>query len=78
MSGEEAGYLGEGEDEDQVEEELQGGDPLLAPDPGRRHTSLIGDVHRVDLLSLSDGTGMAGTILPCSGLFATSEEALTR
>ncbi len=30
MSGEEAGYLGEGEDEDQVEEELKRGDPLLA------------------------------------------------
>jgi hypothetical protein len=53
VSGEEAGYLGEGEDEDQVEEELKRGDPLLAPDPGWRHTSLIGEVHRVHLLSLS-------------------------
>ena len=53
MSGEEAGYLGEGEDEGQIEEELKRGDPLLAPDPGWRHTSLIGEVHRVHLLSLS-------------------------
>jgi hypothetical protein len=30
VSGEEAGYLGEGEDEGQVEEELKRGDPLLA------------------------------------------------
>ena len=30
MSGEEAGYLGEGEDEGLVEEELKRGDPLLA------------------------------------------------
>jgi hypothetical protein len=51
--GEETCYLGEGEDEDQVEEELQGGDPLLVSDPGWRHTSLIGEVHRVYLLSLS-------------------------
>jgi hypothetical protein len=50
---EEPGYLGEGEDEHQVEEELEGGDPLLFSDPGSRHTSLIGDVHRVHLLSLS-------------------------
>jgi hypothetical protein len=27
--GEEAGHLGEGEDEDKVEEQLEGGDPLL-------------------------------------------------
>jgi hypothetical protein len=53
VSGEEAGYLGEGEDEDQVEEELEGGDPLLAPDPGSRYASLIGEVHGVHLLSLS-------------------------
>jgi hypothetical protein len=38
---EEAGYLGEGEDEHQVEEELEGGDPLLAPYPGSLHTFLI-------------------------------------
>jgi hypothetical protein len=43
--GEEAGYLGEGEDEDQVEEQLERGDALLAPYPGSsRHTSLIGEV----------------------------------
>jgi hypothetical protein len=53
VGGEEAGYLGEGEDEDQVEEELEGGDPLLAPDPGWRHTSSIREVHVVHLLSLS-------------------------
>jgi hypothetical protein len=53
VGGEEAGYLGEGEDEEQVEEELQGGDPLFAPDPGWRHTFLIGEVHGVHLLSLS-------------------------
>ena len=53
VMGEETCYLGEGEDEDQVEEELQGGDPLLVSDPGWRHTSLIGDVHRAYLLSLS-------------------------
>jgi hypothetical protein len=28
-------------------------DPLLVSDPGWRHTSLIGEVHRVHLLSLS-------------------------
>ena len=50
---EEGCYLGEGEDEDQVEEELQGGDTLLAPDPGSRYTSLIGEVHRAHLLSFS-------------------------
>jgi hypothetical protein len=53
VSGEEAGYLGEGEDEDQVEEQLKRGDSLLAPDSGWRHTSPIGEVHRVHLLSLS-------------------------
>jgi hypothetical protein len=31
--GEEAGYLGEGEDEDQVEEQLEGGDALLGGIP---------------------------------------------
>jgi hypothetical protein len=50
---EEGCYLGEGEDEDQVEEELQGCDTLLAPDPGSRHTSLIRDVHRAHLPSFS-------------------------
>ena len=49
---EEAGHLGEGEDEDQIKEELEGGNPLLAPDPGSRYTSLIGEVHRVHLLSI--------------------------
>jgi hypothetical protein len=43
---EEAGDLGEGEDEDQVEEQLQGRDPLLAPGPTSRQISLIGDVPR--------------------------------
>jgi hypothetical protein len=47
---EEAGHLGEGED--QIEEEFEEGDPLLAPDPGSRQTSLIGEVHRVHLLCL--------------------------
>ena len=38
---EEGCYLGEGEDEDQVEEKLKRGHPLLTPDPGSRYTSLI-------------------------------------
>jgi hypothetical protein len=42
--GEEGGYLGEGEDEDQVEEQLEGGDALLAPVPGSQQISVIGNV----------------------------------
>jgi hypothetical protein len=41
--GEEAGYLGEGEDEDQVEEQLEEGDTLLAPVPGSQQISVIGN-----------------------------------
>jgi hypothetical protein len=63
------GELRHGEDEDQVEEQLQGRDPLLAPVPDSQQTSVIGDVHHIHPLSLSRLTigGTVGLILPCGG-----------
>src|SRR5215213_1814857 len=61
------GELRHSEDVDQIEEQLQGCNPLLTTVPSSKRTSVIGDVHHIHPLYLSWLAlgGAAGLILPC-------------
>src|SRR5215213_4788484 len=53
MVQEQVGELGYGEDVDEIEEQLQGGNSLLACVPRTQHARMIRPVHRLCLLSIS-------------------------